>query len=201
MVDWPSMPNNHQVLWIPWDSLGIEHLRFDTDVEGNVTADGLVIGLADGVPFRVRYVIRLDKTWNVSSVHINQLDLEKVPTFFSSNKESDWFDSLRKPVPSVSGCTDIDLSVSPFTNTIPIRRLNLEVGESAEIDVAYFKLPGFQVNPVRQRYTLLESTPTGHTYRYESIDSGYTADLPVDEYGLIVDYPEAWRRVKVPSTS
>jgi hypothetical protein len=134
-------------------------------------------------------------------VVVDQLERTKAATSLRPRGKGKWEEFGGREVDRLKGCTDVDLSVSPFTNTIPIRRLNLEVGESAEIDVAYFKLPGFQVNPVRQRYTLLEATPTERTYRYESIDSGYTADLPVDEYGLVIDYPEAWRRVKVPGTS
>jgi len=173
----------------------MEHLILSIDSRGNIWADGLVLGLENDCPFRVRYSIGCDPEWNVRDVNVSQLDGSSA-TEVLSNGRGDWVDRVKNPIPRLKGCTDVDLSVSPFTNTIPIRHLNLEVGESAEIDVAYFKLPGFQVSPVRQRYTFLEATLTGRTYRYESIDSGYTADLPVDEFGLVIDYPEAWRRVR-----
>jgi hypothetical protein len=200
-VDWPTIPNDHQVIWTPWDTLGIEHLHFYFEVEGNTIADGLVFGLSDGVPFRVHYSIVCDPGWNVLHVVVDQLERGKADTVIKPLGKGKWGDGSGREIERLAGCTDVDLSVSPFTNTIPIRRLNLGVGESAEIDVAYFKLPGFQVIPVRQRYTVLEATPTGRRYRYESIDSGYTAVLPVDEFGLVIDYPEAWRRVELPGTS
>jgi uncharacterized protein len=200
-VDWPSIPNDHQVIWTPWDSAGMEHLRLSIDENDNIIADGVILGIESGLPFRIRYSIGCDRNWSVREVKVSHLDPSKSPTTLLSNGRGDWVDWLRNPMPRIAGCTEIDLSVSPFTNTIPIRRLNLGIGEPAEIEVVYFKLPGFQVNPVRQRYTLLKATTTGRTYRYESIDSGYTADLPVDEYGLVIDYPEAWRRVERSGTS
>jgi hypothetical protein len=45
--------------------------------------------------------------------------------------------------------------------------------------------------PMSQRYTCLEP----QLYRYESVESGYTANLKVDTDGLVLEYPEAWRRV------
>jgi hypothetical protein len=44
-----------------------------------------------------------------------------------------------KEVRDLSGCCEnVDVSETPFTNTLPIRRLGLTSGESAEIRVAYF---------------------------------------------------------------
>ena len=36
------------------------------------------------------------------------------------------------------GCEYVDISETPFTNTLVIRRLGLTPGESADISVAYF---------------------------------------------------------------
>ena len=88
-------------------------------------------------------------------------------------------------------CTDIDIAVTPFTNTLPIRRLNLEVGEAAEIDVVYVTVPDLTLSPAPQRYTRLDD----RIYRFESLDSGYTADITVDDHGLVTDYPGLFRRV------
>ncbi|HEX9339624.1 MAG TPA: putative glycolipid-binding domain-containing protein [Thermoplasmata archaeon] len=31
-------------------------------------------------------------------------------------------------------------------------------------------------------------------YRYESLDSGFTADIDGDDAGLVAEYPGLWRR-------
>jgi uncharacterized protein len=43
-----------------------------------------------------------------------------------------------------------------------------------------------------QRYTCMISNLR---YRYEGLISGFTAELDFDEVGLVLDYPETFRRV------
>ena len=89
------------------------------------------------------------------------------------------------------GCYDIDLACTPFTNTLPIRRLPLHEGDSAELPVVYVDPETLEVRPVTQRYT----RTAGHTWRYESVDTGYVTTFEVDEHGLVLDYPDEFRRV------
>ena len=46
-----------EVMWAPWERPGLEHLRLVTS-DGDVVANGLVIGLEAGRPFRIDYEIR-----------------------------------------------------------------------------------------------------------------------------------------------
>jgi hypothetical protein len=89
----------------------------------------------------------------------------------------------------------VDISITPFTNTLPIRRLSLAVGSSTILKVVYIKLPELHVFPFEQRYTCLDVSANGGTYRYESLSSGFTADLPVDHDGIVLDYPQIWKRL------
>jgi hypothetical protein len=88
----------------------------------------------------------------------------------------------------------VDVSETPFTNTLPIRRLGLASGEYADISVAYFDGTELQPWPEPQRYTCLEKGEGGGLYRFVSLDGGFTADLAVDADGLVVDYPGLFRR-------
>lgn len=85
----------------------------------------------------------------------------------------------------LADAVDIDLSFSPFTNTLPIRRLDLDLGASAEIVCAYVDTPSLQVTTDPQRYTRLDT----HLYLYESMDSDFTREITVDDQGLVVGYP------------
>jgi hypothetical protein len=98
-----------------------------------------------------------------------------------------------REVPELSDCIDVDLGCTPSTNTLPIRRLNLEIGESREVTAAWVRFPALSVQPLRQRYTRLGE----HAYRYESGNDAYTftADLAVDDLGLVTSYPPAWQRI------
>lgn len=76
----------------------------------------------------------------------------------------------------------------------PIKRLDLSPGEAAEITVAYLDGTKLQPWPEPQRYTCLEKGEVGGLYRFLSLDGGFTADLPVDADGLVVDYPGLFKR-------
>lgn len=112
----------------------------------------------------------------------------------TSHGDGHWTDGAGRPRPDLDGCHDVYVQASPFTNTLAIRRLRLQVGASAEIRAAYVTVPGLQVHPRPQRYTLLRNAAAGATYRYESLRSDFRADLPVDGDGLLLEYPDCFRR-------
>ena len=87
-------------------------------------------------------------------------------------------------------CVDVDLGVTPATNTLPIRRLNLPIGRSQDVTAAWIKFPDLTLKPLRQRYTRLSE----NNYRYES-DTGFSTNLVVDELGLAIDYVGGWERL------
>jgi hypothetical protein len=103
-----------------------------------------------------------------------------------------WSDASGKPVRKLAGAIDIDLSVTPFTNTLPIRRLNLRSGASADIVAVYIVAPALTLATDPQRYTCLEPRKL---YRYESLDSDFTRDIEVDDHALVVTYPGLFRRL------
>jgi hypothetical protein len=76
----------------------------------------------------------------------------------------------------------------------PYRRLGLELGEVADVNVAYIRVPELLVGAERQRYGYLEEQADGGLYRFEALPSGFTAELPVDADGLVIDYPGLFRR-------
>ncbi len=112
-----------------------------------------------------------------------------------SDGEGNWTTLAGRALPELRGCIDVDISVTPFTNTLPIRRLGLAPMESAEVSVAYFEGTELQARPEPQRYTCLEKSDGGGLYRYLSLEGEFTVDLPVDADGLVLDYPGLFKRV------
>ena len=90
----------------------------------------------------------------------------------------------------LTGCEDVDLALTPATNTLPIRRLDLGIGKSESVVAAWVKLPELTVQPLSQRYTRLSK----NTYRYES-NTGFSAEIVVDDLGLVTAYPGGWERI------
>jgi hypothetical protein len=182
-----------EVMWVPWEEPGLEHLRLLTS-DGGVVANGLVIGLEGGRPFRIGYEVRCDRRWRVREVRVAAPDSGPPVLELLADGEGRWRRRGGEPVPELDGCIDIDISATPFTNTQPIRRLGLKPGETADVGVAYLRVPELLVGPERQRYGCLEAQADGGLFRFEALPSGFTAELPVDADGLVLDYPGLFRR-------
>lgn len=180
--------STRRILWkgIYYNTLEYIHIQSDTihNIEGNIT------GLVNELPIHVRYKISTNAQWEIQTVQISVLEhAENILQFTRQNNR--WHDKQGTIHAIFDDCTDIDISLTPFTNTLPINRLSLPVGASAEIAVLYFDLPAMDIKPARQRYTRLSE----NTYKYESLSSGFTAALEVDDAGLVINYPEIWERI------
>ena len=81
--------------------------------------------------------------------------------------------------------------MTPFTNTLPIRRLNLKKGQAHDVVTVYVHFPELAISADPQRYTCLEPMKL---YRYESLDSDFVREIEVDPDGLVVSYPGLFRR-------
>lgn len=183
-----------QVLWAPVEGTGLEHLRL-TERADFVFADSLLIAPHDGEPLRLRYKVGCDANWNVVYVYMSSLSEFGPLIQLFSDGNGHWKDLTDNPLSEYDGCIDVDITSTPFTNTLPIRRLNLQPGESAEIDVLYIDVDEQKVERRMQRYTHIEKTGAGSVYRFEAPDVDFTAVIAVDEHGLVTDYPGLFRRV------
>jgi hypothetical protein len=178
------------VRWSDWSGTGHEHLVLDVGRD-SITADSVVLGRERAGPFAARYRLTCDPLWRILQVTVEligsarRLDL-------SSDGLGHWLDTMGTPLADLDGAVDIDLSISPFTNTLPIRRLDLEAGQSADIVTAYIHVPELTVTPDPQRYTCLQRR---QRYRYESRDSEFVRDIETDPDGLVLSYPGLFRRI------
>lgn len=180
-------------MWAPWEDPGIEHLHLVVRGE-DIVADGIIIRVKDGTPFRTHYRIRCDGRWAVREVDVRLLDAPDRRLTLLTDGRGRWTTSSGTPVPALEGCRDVDISATPFTNTLPIRRLGLATGDSAEITVAYVPVPELEHRVAHQRYTCLERSAQGGVYRYEGLFRNFRADLSVDQDGLVIDYPQLCKR-------
>lgn len=90
------------------------------------------------------------------------------------------------------GAVDCDLGLCPVTNTMPILRLGLVHDEqvSADLAVAFVRMPSLEVVPALQRYTGIKAYDDVTGTALVSFDSGnFSAEVTVDADGIVVDYP------------
>lgn len=170
-------------MWSRLDAPGMEHLTLIL-LHDEVVADGVVLCMENDAAFRLRYIVRCDPRWRVSRVEVSFVDGGR-GLRLAADGEGRWFDGSGAAVPALAGCVDVDVTATPLTNTLPIRRLALKQGESADIRVAYVTIPDLRVAPDEQ-YTCLEAGPlvagTG--------SSNWAADLQPSYRST----PTGWRR-------
>ena len=152
---------------------------------------GTVVGvLKDQRPMLANYEIHCDENWLTHRVRVERTiggDLKALSLSVESRGE--WGTSGQE-LRDIRGCDDVDLALTPATNTLPIRRLNLQIGRSASVIAAWVKFPELTVQPLSQRYRRLGKD----TYRYDS-DTGFSAEIVVDDLGLVTTYPGGWERI------
>jgi hypothetical protein len=100
---------------------------------------------------------------------------------------------IAREVLHLEGCEDVDLMVSPYTNTPALAAHPLGSGESRKLRVAWVRFPELVVHPVEQEYTRLDAVAGTARYRYRNLESGFVAELSVDAAGLVLDYGP-WKR-------
>lgn len=174
-------------VWMPDLGEGAEHFTFRTTADG-YEARGDVAATLDGCPLKARYLVEVDAAWKTQRVNVavtggGQLEIR-------SDGAGRWRGADGRALPGLEGCADPDISMTPFTNTVAIRRLGLNISEVAEIKVAYILVPDLTLRAAPQRYTRLAD----RLWRFESLDSDFTADIAVDEQGFVVDYPGLFQR-------
>jgi hypothetical protein len=180
-----------EVLWEQLIDRGLEHLILQQGAQ--IEAEGLIVGMLKDVTYRIQYRIVCDVNWNTQSVSVKDLLSSKEFTLTRSGEE--WLDEQDRVIESLRGCSDVDIQVTPFTNTLPINRLNLKQNESKEIAVVYVSVPELELSRFEQRYTCLSKDKGGGVYKYESLISGFTSELKVDADGLVVDYPGIFKLI------
>jgi hypothetical protein len=175
--------------WQEWSGKGIEHLVLRQRLD-RIVAEGVISATAQEHHFAVLYRIECDPGWRVKSTHVRVIGADAAIDLISDGAGR-WRDATGLERPDLEGAIDVDLSITPFTNTLPIRRLDLTAGQHADIRVVYLSFPDLNLTIDRQRYTCLKRDQ----YRYESLDSDFARNLDVDADGLIVTYPGLFRRV------
>lgn len=175
------------VRWTGWGGEGLEHLCVTED-ESGIVAESVVDGRRDAADFRLTYRLHIDLRWRVREVGIRMADGAELQLV--SDGLGHWSTSGGTAIPGLAGCIDVDIAATPFTNSLPIRRLAPGIGAAETIRVAYVSVPDLGVEAVPQRYTRLAE----RRFLYEGLSTSFSAEIDVDADGIVLDYPGLFRR-------
>lgn len=176
------------VLWRALRTPGTEYCALWEEEQG-WSLQGTAVLSAEEPLTEVRYRVSSDPSWRTRQVEVVLSADHEQRVDLVADGDGHWTTEGRELV-EVRGSVDVDLGFSPSTNTLPMRRLGLAVGESAEVRAAWVRFPEMTVEPLPQRYTRIGP----ERYLYESLASDFRAELEVDDLGLVVRYPGGWER-------
>jgi hypothetical protein len=177
------------VVWRRLDGRGVEYCSLAQRADGWRIA-GTAIRADDG-PLLARYHVACDAMWRTRAVEIEvEMGTGIHALRLAVDEERRWWNAGAEVV-AFRGCTDVDLGITPATNTLPIRRLNLAIGETRAVTAAWIQFPELRMEPLPQDYTRLDAL----RYRYESAGGAFTTEIAVDEIGLVTTYAGGWERI------
>jgi uncharacterized protein len=174
---------------------GFEVVFLRTDGQGH-HLEGHTAATEDGDAWAVHYAVTVDAAWRTRTAHVlgwsvrgrRELRLE-------TDGQGAWrVDGT--PAPELAGCLDVDLESSVVTNTLPVHRLRLEVGEEAAAPAAFVRALDLRVERLEQRYVRVGDEAGRQVYAYAAPRFGYAGRLAYDADGLLLDYPGIAERMR-----
>jgi uncharacterized protein len=176
------------ILWRRLDLPGHDAATINRIADG-WRVSGVAVVVESARPCRVEYDVTCDEDWVTRHCSLRgYVGAAPVALDVHRDLSGSWtVDGVDAPI--LQGCTDIDLGFTPATNTLPIRRLKLEVSQSAPVRAAWIRFPEFTAEVLDQVYT----RQAEDRYLYESGGGIFRRELHVDSFGCVVDYPGLWR--------
>jgi len=157
--------------------------------------EGEVTAVERGFAWAVRYRLLLDHTWATRSATVSGVSSTGGWEVQLAGDGHGVWRINAEPAPNLRGCLDIDLEASVFTNALPIHRLQLPIGDSADAPAAYLRAVNPFVERLEQRYERLPDEGGRKRFDYAAAGFDFQEVLTYDESGLIVDYPGIALRV------
>lgn len=180
---------SRQVLWSRLDQEGMDACRIRLSTLGWVIEGTAVFGDDETAIANLSYCLLCESDWGTREAEVHgwigghdwRLQLSRRP-------DGIWMANDR-PVDLTGGLLDVDLGFTPASNTNAIRRLDLGIGEKAETTAVWLDTADWTVKPLTQTYERLSPM----VYAYASPQHGYGAELRVDAFGIVLDYPGLWK--------
>lgn len=180
------------ILWTGREYYSLENCLVTTSAAGN-EINSTIVGQYEGKIYTVNYHIKTNANWLpyhlkfMSTINNQQFNFQLEKTndhiWILNNQHANAFDN----------CNYIDISITPFTNTLPINHLQLALNEEQQINVIYINIFEKEIKPLQQFYKRLST----ETYLYKNIPNDFEATIKIDDAGFVTDYPYLFERTAI----
>lgn len=150
-------------------------------------------GVVDGIPVNVEYYIKLTTEWKVIDFEIYATKDNGLIKTYAMKRETGggWSDGTTAQHGKYSACNYIDISLTPFTNSLPINGLVFKPQQPQDINVIYIDIMEGKMRVDKQSYTKLN----GQHYEFRNGGGKFTANITVDEGGIVTYYPNLFEKI------
>lgn len=175
------------ILWRRLDAPGHDACRLERNGTGWALA-GTAVFAENGLPAVLYYKVVVDSAWRTTSGHIHGwLGEQGIDLRVTRTSDGNWMLN-GTAVPGIEARNDLDLSFTPATNLLQLRRVNMREGEVVDLPVAWLDVARATLTCLPQRYERRTAT----SYWYEAPTAGYSGLLEVRASGFILRYPGLW---------
>lgn len=178
-----------KIIWKGLKYNSLEYFRIKKFAK-EYKVDSAVVGTYNGTNYSCKYWLRLNNNWTVKTFSILSTVNDSQKAYLVENRRGKWFINAREDK-RFEGIKFIDISISPFTNSLPINYIDFKINKEEEIEVVYFDILNFKIKTSRQIYTKLSES----TFKYQNLSKDFEAKVKVDQYGLIKKYPKLFKRI------
>jgi len=174
------------MLWRRLDSPGHDTCSLERDDAGWSVRGAASYRHEDG-PAWLSYVVQCDDQWRSRCGHVRGAIGNRSIDFVVARRGRSW--TLNgSPRPDIDHLLDLDLSFTPATNLLQLRRVTIEPGQSVRLPVAWLDLDAGTLTELPQTY----ERRGDRTLWYEAPSVGYEGLLELDPNGFIRRYPNLW---------
>lgn len=202
------------VAWSKPDPLGAEHAGIELRA-ASLNARGVAIG-SDPEAYRLDFALETGDRFVTSRLEVTtrgegwrrRIEVGRADSGAWS-VEASAEGKLDLPPPGggmdrFEEALDVDLGLSPTTNSMPVLRQGLlDGGESPELLMVWVSVPDLAIRPSRQRYTSLRALEGGvRLIRFEELypdEEDFVAEIAFDSDGVVIDYPGIATRIRAQS--
>ncbi|AZI24004.1 hypothetical protein EA772_01090 [Pedobacter sp. G11] len=161
-----------------------------SETHQNFTVKSRIIGTFEDKFYWVDYSLVIAKDWTLTNFKIEFEVNNNKKRILGEKINSDW--SINGEIkPQFRNFDFIDISLTPFTNTLPINHLHFSAHQKKTVKVMYVDIFNGSIEAVKQKY----SKNSDLNYHYENIPKNFEADLNVDDSGFVNLYPTLFERI------
>ena len=177
------------IFWRRLNIDGLERLLVVEDGNG-IFVKGTILTTEDG-GCRVDHEWRLDGNWSTLRVAVSREGADGRKALRLDRTDVGWKVNGQAR-PDLDGASEVDLSLTPFCNTLALRRLMKTADDALALDIAYIDGVALSVERSRQAYDRIGD----RCFRYRDLGlaMGFEALIDVDDAGFVTRYEGLFER-------